>query len=58
MTNREWLNNMALIDLLMALDFCPNAPTYCINHNVKCYRCRMQWLKEKHISDLWNRKGE
>lgn len=44
MTNREKLSRMALIDLLMFLDFCPRSMKDCKND---CYKCRMNWLKEE-----------
>lgn len=44
MTNREKLSHMALIDLLMYLDFCPRSMKDCKND---CYKCRMDWLKEE-----------
>jgi hypothetical protein len=44
MTNREKLSRMALIDLLMYLDFCPISMKDCKND---CYKCRMNWLKEE-----------
>lgn len=54
MTNREWLSGMALIDLLIALDFCPRTMNDCTGD---CYGCRMVWLKEEHITgtnSLWS----
>ena len=44
MTNREKLSRMALIDLLMYLDFCPRSMKDCKGD---CYKCRMNWLKEE-----------
>jgi len=45
MTNRERISRMALIDLLMFLDFCPRSMKDCKGD---CYKCRMKWLNEEY----------
>ena len=39
---------MAMIDLLMYLDFCPRSMKDCKGD---CYKCRMDWLKEEETKE-------
>lgn len=54
MTNREWLNNIAMIDALMYLRkhgscFISDKPCEIYGDYDNCYRCIARWLNEEKI---------
>lgn len=62
MKNRDWLNNMALIDMLSYISDCieecliyrienrkyEKVEDRCEKHEWDCYKCIAAWLNENH----------